>query len=241
MLLHCDLSTSTHASIKKVRSTICCCNTVILTLHMCYADTQFNPLLCVMCVNCVLCVWGVHSRGEERGEERKEERKEERRGKRRGEERPYPRPSLSYPSSSISLLNGSPIFSSFFISSSFSFFISSFSSLFFFSSYLSLFFFSSYLSLSLFLFSLTVTNRLRCGTGVLEIPPQAALKSLGADTSSSHVDIVLMEKVSAAVLQSLTRQLDMECRALSDTEADTYMQHVTSTYGVRSLQMAGES
>jgi hypothetical protein len=60
-------------------------------------------------------------------------------------------------------------------------------------------------------------------------------------SSTSHVDTLLMEEVSAAVLMCLTRQLDMECRTMTSIEADTYMQHITSTYGTRSIEMAGKS
>ena len=70
----------------------------------------------------------------------------------------------------------------------------------------------------------------------LSVPPSVPLSvpsSVPLSPSMSPSDAVLMRDVSDTVLLSLTRLLDMECRALSGCDADTYMQHITSTYGAQ--------
>lgn len=41
----------------------------------------------------------------------------------------------------------------------------------------------------------------------------------------------IMGEVSSALLQSLSVQFGMECHALSKAEADTFVSHITDTYG----------
>lgn len=77
-------------------------------------------------------------------------------------------------------------------------------------------------------------------TQISVTPTQSQSQSI-ASPSISHVDALLLREVAAAVLLCLTRHLDTECRVMTDIEADTYIQHVTSTYSTPSIGMAGKS